>query len=356
MPALSQNLRDVVWTRRGTAGWVGWLALLPLSGLFAVGTELRRLAYATGLLRRERAPIPVVSVGNLTVGGTGKTPLTLWLARRLQLRGLRVAIVSRGYGGQSAGPTIVSRGAGVEAEVEEVGDEAAMLGKSFTGVVVTARRRLAGVQQAAQLGCDVAVLDDGFQHLALARDFDLVVVSSRRGGLLPAGPMREGWRALRRADAVVLAIRGEETDAVPLPLSAVRARLTQCTARFRPNGLVVSDSGRWEERPIATISGARVLAVCGIAEPAAFYQTLRAWGADVREIFEYPDHHAYTADDWQNINREAHSVDYVVTTEKDLIKLERFPFAKDKLVAVRIIPELEAGDELVERVLARIAR
>lgn len=355
MSTLSQSLRDVVWTRRGPAGWAGWAALLPLSLLFGAGAELRRAAYRLGLLRSERAPIPVVSVGNLTVGGTGKTPMTLWLARRLQMRGMRVAIVLRGYRGRSQGPTVVSRGVGLEAAVDEAGDEAAMLAKCFTGAVVTARRRIEGVRVAAQLGSDVAVLDDGFQHLALARDFDLVIVSSRRGGLLPAGPMREGWRALRRADAIALAIRGEEEHAIPLPSGVDGSQLPRFTVHFRPNALVVSDSGSWDELPIATISGAKVLAVSGIAEPSAFYQTLRGWGADVRQIFEYPDHHAYTRDDWQNINREAHTVDFVVTTEKDLIKLEQFPFAKGKLVAVRIAPEVAGGDALVEQVLERIA-
>jgi len=354
MATLRQSLRDVVWTRSGSAGWAGWLALQPLRVLFGIGVGARVGAYRAGLLRAERAPIPVVSVGNLTVGGTGKTPLTLWLARRLRDRGLRVAIVLRGYGGRSREATIVSRGDGLLAEVDAVGDEAAMLAKCFAGVVITARRRIDGARLAAQLGCEVVLLDDGFQHLALARDFDLVIVSSRRGGLLPAGPMREGWGALRRADALALSIRGEEETSLPLPARVERLALPSFAVRFRPNALVVSSGGTWEELPIATISGARVIAVAGIAEPMAFYQTLRAWGADVREIFEYPDHHHYTVDDWQRINRETHAIDYVVTTEKDLIKLEHFPFAKGKLVAVRIEPEVEGGEELLERIEQRI--
>ena len=355
MSTLSQTIRDVVWERRGLAGRVGWLTLQPLAALFAAGVGLRGLGYRVGVLRSHMAPLPVVSVGNLTVGGTGKTPLTLWLARRLNARGHHVGILLRGYRGSASGATVVSRGEGLEAPVELVGDEAAMLAKCFAGPVVTAQRRIEGVRLVRSLGCTVVVLDDGFQHRALARDFDLVVVSSRHGGMLPAGPMREPWRALRRADAVALAIRGEEEQPPALPPAAARLPLGRFVVRFRPNALVASSAGLWEELPIGRISGARVIAVTGIAEPSAFYQTLRGWGADVREIFEYPDHHAYSSEDWQGISRHAQAVDFVVTTEKDLVKLERFPFAKGKLVAVRIQPDVDDAEALLDAIEAKIA-
>lgn len=355
MSTLSQTIRDVVWERRGLAGRAGWLALQPLTALFAAGVGLRDLGYRVGALRPRVSALPVVSVGNLTVGGTGKTPLTLWLARRLAARGHRVGILSRGYRGTATEPTIVSRGDGLEVPVELVGDEAAMLAKCFAGPVITARRRVAGVRLARTLGCDVVVLDDGFQHRALARDFDLVVVSSRHGGMLPSGPMREPWSALRRADAVALAIRGEEEGPPLLPPAAAALPLGKFVVRFRPDSLVVSSAGLWEEIPIGRISGARVTAVSGIAEPSAFYQTLRGWGADVKEIFEFPDHHAYTSEDWQRMSRHTQAVDFVVTTEKDLVKLERFPFAKGKLVAVRLEPEVDRAGMLLDAIERKIA-
>lgn len=355
MSTLSQTIRDVVWERRGVAGRIGRLALQPLAALFAVGVGLRDLGYRSGLLRSHVAGLPVVSVGNLTVGGTGKTPLTLWLARRLAARGYRVAILSRGYRGSATAPTVVSRGDGLEVPVELVGDEAAMLAKCFAGPVLVSRRRAAGVVLARRLGCDVVVLDDGFQHRALARDFDLVIVSSRHGSMLPAGPMREPWRALRRADAVALAIRGEEEAPPALPPAVAALPIGRFVVRFRPNALVLSSSGLWEEMPIGRISGARVVAVAAIAEPLAFYQTLRGWGADVKEIFEFPDHHAYTSADWQRMSRHTQSVDFVVTTEKDLVKLERFPFARGKLVAVRIEPEVDRAELLLDAIERRIA-
>lgn len=349
-------MRDLVWEQRGSAGRAAWLALQPATALFAAGVWLRDLGFRTGVLRAERAAIPVVSVGNLTVGGTGKTPMTLWLARRLRAAGHTVGIVLRGYSGRARVATVVSRGAGLEAQVDDVGDEAAMLARCFGGIVVTARHRIEGVTLAHRLGADVAILDDGFQHRWLARDFDLVLVSSRRGGLLPTGPMREPWSALQRAHAVALAIRGEEDAALPLPPRAAALGRPQLIVRFRPNSLVSCASGTWQELPIAAISGARVTVVSGIAEPSAFYATVRAWGAQVQEIFEFPDHHRYTSEDWQRVNRNTHNVDLVVTTEKDLIKLERFPFERGKLVAVRIEPEIEQGDSLIDAIEASIKR
>jgi tetraacyldisaccharide 4'-kinase len=360
MSRVKQQMREVVWPRRGLRGWAAWLVLQPATGLFATGVALRNLGYRIGLLRVHRAGIAVISVGNLSVGGTGKTPITLWLAQRLAARGARVAILLRGYRGHTRTVTIVSRGAGPEVDVAAAGDEAVMLAKGFSGPVLTARRRADGVAAAEQLGCDVVVLDDGFQHRALARDFDLVLLNGRSGGLLPAGPMREPASALKRADAVAVVDKGEER-APPSPPSAApsappptgHASKPVFNVRFVATALVESDGGRWCERPIAQMSGRRVAVVAGIAQPASFYATVRQWEAQIKEIFEYPDHHRYTPADWQRLARDTRDVDLVVTTEKDLAKLEHFPFAKGKLVALRIAPEIEDGDALVRMIMER---
>lgn len=352
MSSLGQHLRDVVWARRGVIGWMGWLSLQPFSLAFRLAVELRGLAYRAGVLRSERGVLPVVSVGNLAAGGTGKTPVTLWLARALAADGLRVAIVLRGYGGAERGVVIVSRGGGPEVAVDVAGDEAVMLAKSFDGVVIAAPRRIDGVQAAAGLGCEVVILDDGFQHRALARDFDLVLVDGRLRGLLPAGPLREPIGALRRADAVALVTKGGEGE-TRLPRTV--ADKPAFTVRFEPRALIESDAGHWRELPLSELSGRRIGAACGIATPASFFALLRQWDAELAEVFEYADHYAYAAADWQRINRAAHQVDFVVTTEKDLVKLERFPFARGKLLALRIGVEVERGPELLALVRARIA-
>jgi tetraacyldisaccharide 4'-kinase len=346
MNEVSRVLRDVVWPRRGPAGQTGWLALLPASWMFRAGVWLRNAAYRVGVLKSERAGIAVVSVGNLSVGGTGKTPVALWLARALAADGTRVALLLRGYGGKAGDVTLVSRGGGPQAHVEDAGDEAVMLAKSFTGVVLTARRRIEGVREAERLGCEVVVLDDGFQHRALARDFDLVLVDERDGSLLPAGPLRESHAALNRADAVALVAKdGAGPQTLDGELQKPLFRI-----RFSPSALVESDGGVWYERPLNGLSGAKVIAVAGIARPAPFYAALREWEVEMVEVFEYPDHHVYTAHDWQTINRRAHDADYIVTTEKDLVKLEQFPFARGKLVALRIAPIVDGGEELVRTV------
>jgi len=347
MGSVEQSFRDIVWARRGVRGWAAWLALQPASALFGTAVAARNLGYRIGLLRAARASIPVVSVGNLSVGGTGKTPMTLWLARRLAEDGTRVGIVLRGYSGAAREVTIVSNGYGPHAPVEAVGDEAVMLAKCFTGAVVTARKRVDGVRAATQLGCQVVVLDDGFQHRALARDFDLVLVSGRGGGFLPAGPMREPSTALGRADAVaVVAKSGEELPAPPTDKPVFRVV-------FQARALVESDGGHWRVLPISALGGRRVAAVCGIADPTPFYTAIRQWDAELGEIFEYADHHPYTATDWQTIARGTRDVDMIVTTEKDLVKLERFPFAKGKLVALRIEPDIPDGDTLLRMVRDR---
>jgi tetraacyldisaccharide 4'-kinase len=346
--SLAERVRGTVWPRRGVAGRLGYLAMRPLSGLFGVGVGLRGLGYRVGVLRTRRAPIPVVSVGNLAVGGTGKTPVTLWLARALTARGLRVGILSRGNDGAARGVAVVSRGEGPEVGPDDVGDEAVMLAKSFAGPVLTAARRIDGAVAAATLGCALVVLDDGFQHRAIARSFDLVLVDGQRGPLLPAGPLREPLAALRRADAVGLVDRGEGTVVAPPLAVDVPSYRMQLDAV----ALVESRERRWVERPIGQLVTQRVVAVTGVAQPDGFYALLRRCEAVLGEVFEYPDHHRYTREDWQQIGRAGHEADLIVTTEKDLVKLEAFPFATGKLVALRIAPQVERAEALIAAILA----
>lgn len=347
---LAGRVRAAVWPRQGLAGRLGYVCLRPLSELFGVGVAVRNLAYRVGILRTRSAPMPVVSVGNLVVGGTGKTPFTLWLGRMLAARGLRIGLLSRGYRGSATGVTIVSSGDGPVADAAEVGDEAVMLARGFDGPVVTSVRRVDGAAALHGLGCDVIVLDDGFQHRAIARAFDIVLVDGGPRQLLPAGPGRERLRSLGRADAVVLVER--EGIEVPAPPAAAYGKFI-CRARFEPSALVEVVDHRWAERPLALLAGRKIVAVSGIARPEGFYDLLRRWEAVLEEVFEFPDHHRYTQADWQRITRRSHDADFVVTTEKDLVKLSAFPFATGKLVALRIVPQVDRAEELIDVILAR---
>lgn len=328
-------------------------ALAPASVLYRSGVLARDVAYRAGLFATSPVAARTVSIGNLRVGGSGKTPLTRWLAVEASARGVPVAIVSRGYGGAQAAPHVVGDGAELRSDVQASGDEAVMLARTAGVPVVAGRDRAAAAALAlATFGDRLLLCDDAFQHRRLARDLDLVLVDpGERGGLtrlLPAGPLREPLAALARAHVIVVAER-EASAGGPPP--RVRGDQLVVRARFAPTSLVRVGPQAWEEIGLAVLAGQRVLALSGVARPRPLYQSLRDWEADLVHVLEYPDHHPYDARDWQQISHAAKDVDFIVTTEKDLVKLERFPFARGKLVALRLGVTLDHPEALLERVL-----
>jgi tetraacyldisaccharide 4'-kinase len=325
--------------------------LTPAAGLYAAGIGVRNAAYGAGVLRTGTTSARTVSIGNLRVGGTGKTPLTRWLAQQTQARGVTTAIVSRGYLGSTREPHVVGDGTNVVSDVARSGDEAVMLARTSGVPVVAGTDRVAAAALAVTTFASRLLLcDDAFQHRALRRDLDVVLVDAgERGGLgrlLPAGPLREPLRALRRAHVVL--VREREGVAASAPPGALRVR-------FAPRALVQPVATGWEEIGLAALAGQRVLAVSGVARPAPLYRTLRDWEAELVHVLEYPDHHAYDARDWHAIAAAAKDVDLIVTTEKDLVKLESYPFARGKLVALRLGVTIESAEELVARVIGAAA-
>ena len=335
-----------------------WIGLAAAAGFYRAGVGARQLYWR---LMKRRAPVLTISVGNLTVGGTGKTPFTLFLAKRLQSHGLRVGIVSRGYGRarSKVRAELVAAGGQLKVSPEDAGDEPAMIAKSFTGPIAVARRRIDAIELLAELGpLDAVILDDGFQHVRLNRDIDLVLVSDERGfgngWMLPAGPMRESIRGARRADAVIVMNSGTGASAIlPSQMKKLSARKV-LHASVRPRALLQVENGTWREAPLGLI-GRRVLAVSGLADSSGFYAMLRELDADLIGVFEYPDHHAYTNADWQAIVNAMRETDLVVTTEKGLVKLERFPFPRDSLYALRLEVTMSDADSraLDELILGR---
>jgi tetraacyldisaccharide 4'-kinase len=201
-----------------------------------------------------------------------------------------------------------------------------------------------------QHGANAIVLDDGFQHWRLERDLDVVLVDGRigfgNGAMLPAGPLREPVSALRRAGAIVVT-KGAAAPELAQELARAAPGTPRFAADLVPRSLVGLDDGVLVERPLGDIVGRRVVTVSGIAQPAPFYEHLGQLEARAVEVLEFPDHHAYTAGDWQRISHVAHQADLVVCTEKDLVKLRRFPFARGSLVALRVdfapAPDGETG-------------
>jgi len=351
------------WRREGVAGHALWFVLAPLSAVFSLAVRLRARTYRLRLRRRRRLPAAVVSVGNLSVGGTGETPTALWVAERLEGRGYRVAILSRGYGGTARSVTVAgppraaAPRAPASAEAAVVGDEALLLARRFAGPVIVARRRAeAGALACSEFGAEVLVLDDGFQHLHVHRDFDLVCLRAFARGddcVLPAGRLREPLTALRRAHAV-LVTKGGSIEPVASALEAHFNSIPVYHGQLRATCLVTPDPAGWRELPMGILAERHALGVAGLADPESFYRTLHEWDARGEDFLELPDHHVYTLQDWKTIAQRSRELDLVVTTEKDLVKLERFPFAKDKLVGVRVSMEIADGARLLDSMVDAI--
>ncbi len=353
--ASPQRIVRKIWDRQGLLGRLGWLAVMPCSLLFSCVVRVRNFLYDRGVLHSEQPPLHIISVGNLTVGGTGKTPFVLWLARVLRARHHSVGILTRGYKGQNTGITTVGTDGRVRSTPEEVGDEAVMLARTFSGLVLAGRDRVRAARLAHEIyGIEVLIVDDGFQHRRLGRSLDLLLLDARHGGhtgwLLPAGPFREPSSAMRRADIVIMTKGGTpQTQETQNGLAA--AFHTHGKPRFfanpRPTALVHSKRGEWRELPLFSLAHKRVMTVSGVAHPSLFHHFVGEAAAEVVDVMAFPDHHVYTRRDWQTITSASRACDFVVTTEKDLVKLEKFPFATDKLVALRIDMEVNDAEQLL---------
>lgn len=323
--------------------------LAPLAWSYGALMRARRRAYASGWARTERAGRPVVVVGNLTVGGTGKTPLTIWLARELSARGLRVGIVSRGYGGRGAGPQEVRP----DSDWRQVGDEPLLIARHTGCATVVAKDRVAGARALAAGGADLILADDGLQHLRLGRECEIVVVDGARGlgngHLLPAGPLREPLAALPAPDAVVVNGVAEHGSlaAALAGYAALRPAGPPLGMRLVPQKALRLD-GQGTPRPLREFGGGAVHAVAGIGNPARFFRELRVEGIEVIE-HAFPDHHRFTA-------RELAFGDSapVLMTEKDAVKCAAFADSRLWYVPVAAqFPERD-GNELLRRVLAKV--
>ena len=343
-----------VWERQGLLGRLLWTLALPSSFLYLLAVEVRNLLYSREWLPVKSLPCAVISVGNLTVGGTGKTPTALWLGHALSRRGFRVAILSRGYKRRQRAPHLLEPGQDQRLvlrageDPSEAGDEPMMMAKVLgQRVGVGENRYEVGMQLLGRSEVDVFVLDDGFQHRQLKRDLDLLLLGSNGGGwLLPAGPFREPSRALGRADLYLVTGSLAEWQ----PLLAGHPKDAVFVGALKPTGLLTLERGQWKEYPLGLLDRSKILAVSAIADPSAFYRMIHEWEGELVDTMEFPDHHSYSARDWQRINRAARNVDLIVTTEKDILKLVRFPFAKEKLFALRVEMVVENGAALVQSV------
>ncbi|WP_199099220.1 tetraacyldisaccharide 4'-kinase [Dyella sp. ASV21] len=319
--ALGERLESA-WYGTARAPW--WS--LPLAGLYGAVSAIRRSLYRSGLLRSTRLSVPVIVIGNLTAGGTGKTPLTIAVAEALRRRGYTPGVVSRGYGGTQKEPQLLD----ASPDPAVVGDEPCLIRSSGVAVAV-GRDRPAAAQLLIKAGCDVVIADDGLQHYALARDVEICVIDGVRrfgnGKLLPAGPLREPRSRLQQVDFRVCNGGVFSPGDVPMHLQGSQAR-----------GLLDNHT-----KSMADFVGQTVHAVAAIGHPQRFFASLRSQGVLVIE-HPFPDHHAFVAKD----------LDYgdstpVLMTEKDAVKCQGFAQENWWSVPVRAVLPPAFFDDLEAR-------
>jgi tetraacyldisaccharide 4'-kinase len=299
-----------------------------LSWLYGLGAWGRRRLYDRGWLEAKHLPCPVLSLGNLVVGGVGKTPLTAWLAHRFQAAGGRVAIVSRGYGGEAQGIQVVSDGRRILLKPPQAGDEAYLLALKLPGlpVVTGGDRYQAGWRAWEAFRPDLLVLDDGFQHFQLYRDLDVVLLDAARpfgnGRLLPRGPLREPVSTLQRP--LVLVLTRYEADSHHQTWEAIRAAFPAAVvlrAAFRLSHAIKYPGS--QEVSLEALAKVSLAAFAGLARPEVFAASLQEVGVDLKHFFVYPDHHAFTEAELAALAATAQQLgaEALVTTEKDWARL-----------------------------------
>jgi tetraacyldisaccharide 4'-kinase len=329
-----------------------FLASLPYEWAVRVRTSL----YTLGLLRIERLPLPVISVGNITVGGTGKTPLVMALAKGLKERGITTAILSRGYRGMKGSGPVVTDGRTILLSPEESGDEPFLMASVLKGIpVLIGKERFENGKLALErFPVRGFLLDDGFQHLSLHRDLNIVLIDSQvgfsDGHLLPRGILREPLSHLKRADLFLLTKAEDPETCKPLKsiLHGICPSSPIFHSHYEPAGLICPD-GKVE--PFHLFQGKKTIALSGIANPAYFSMLLRKCGMKVVGEMVFPDHHRYTASDLISIKETVKEADWIVTTEKDMVKLKSLILDPLPLLALRIEMKIREEEEFYKRVM-----
>lgn len=326
------------WLRRGPLA----ILLLPLALLFRVLSSLRLLLFRTGVKRAGRLPVPVIVVGNIFIGGTGKTPLTIWLAESLRAAGLTPGVISRGHGGQEGAALDVTP----QSDPRAVGDEPLLIAARARCPVVVGRRRVEAGRKLLQAHpeVDVLIADDGLQHYALARDVEIVLFDGRgvgNGWLLPAGPLREP--PSRRRDFTVVNAPG----IAPALAQAVGGQ----PWRMQLAGEHAEPLQGGARLPLAALRGKRLVAAAGIGNPGRFFAMLRAAGLAVGEL-PLPDHHDFMDDPFAAVD-----ADVILITEKDAVKCRQLDHLKDdpRLWVVPVTAQLDPAlaEQIVEKCRGR---
>ena len=318
--------------------------LYAISLLYRLIINLRNWLYDHKIFREVKLPCPVISVGNITVGGTGKTPCVIWLSRMLSEQGFKPAVLSRGYGSKNSQPVnIVSDGNNILASIAIAGDEPYLIARSLQGIpVITGPKRiLTGKTAIDNFGANILICDDAFQHRQIFRDINIVLLDSQQplgnGYMLPRGSLREPLAALRRADAFILT-RTNETAKINIitgKIAEVR-NIPVFGSSHRPVDIIKGDCS--VQLPLAELKGKKVCAFAGIAQPDSFRKAIKATGAQIISFDIFPDHHCYRPKELKNIRNNflKANADLLITTEKDGMRLREFTEFLNDIYLLRI--------------------
>lgn len=350
---------------RGVGPGMARVGLALVEGPYRVATRLRRWAYRCGLLPSADAGVPVVSVGNITTGGTGKTPMVAWVVRRLRELRRRPAVLMRGYkavGGQSDEAEVLRIELGRAAGLLPRAARATLMAPlpNDVAVFVQADRR-AAAREAVEAGADVLVMDDGFQHLRLRRDLDIVLIDATCpfgfGHVLPRGLLREGLSALKAARALVITHADTpdkpSLDDLRRQLARLAPQATIHAAAHRPTRLTDQDG---EVKDVAELAGKRVLAFCGLGNPRQFFDMLKVLGADLAATQAFDDHVHYGPRELGEVEKlaAARKAEVLVTTQKDAVKLPTGWLSRPLWKLAVEMEIVEGREELVARIQAAL--
>lgn len=341
------------------------ITLYVFSLLYCLIITVRNRLYDYGILRQIKLPRPVISVGNITVGGTGKTPCVIWLAQMLKKLGFKPAVISRGYGGKKSQPVnIVSDGVNVLLTAAEAGDEPYLMARILKDIpVITGPQRILTARKAIDhFGADVIICDDAFQHRQIFRDINILLLDSQKplgnGYLLPRGELREPVSEIQRADAAVLT-RSSKPMEINTGLRKILAdkKIPVFTSSHEPVNLIAGDYSM--ELPLSHMKGKKACAFAGIAKPASFRRILETAGLQITAFDIFPDHHVYTQKELENIYNSFLNTgaDFLITTEKDGMRLQGFSDIIKKIYLLRIeLVFLPDGESFKKFILEKMNR
>ncbi|MBN1848269.1 MAG: tetraacyldisaccharide 4'-kinase [Deltaproteobacteria bacterium] len=338
-------------------------ALAPLAFLYGVAVRLRIMGRKT-IFKSKSLPGSVISIGNLCVGGTGKTPATCMLAEWALREGYRVVVLSRGYAGKHQKKILeVSNGKEIHAGPVEAGDEPYLIAKRLPGVpvIVSKKRYLAGLHALHRFRANLFILDDGFQHLTLKRNLDMVLIDAAdpfgNGRLLPWGPLREPLAQLERANVVIMtrSSHSPSKDDLSLILKKRFPGIAFFKADHIPERIVFPGQGRHHD--LDFLKGKRIMAFAGIARPELFQKTLIQLGAEIKGFKKFKDHFMFNKDIFRKmvIEKDRMGADYMITTEKDWVKLEQvaegYPYLAYLTIRFDILDEKDRFLQLIKRTI-----